>query len=75
MMPCEIVNETFYLQIHTNPTFFHGAGGTKLAPLTKDVWQDLKIGDRIALTPDEHIFEVIIDDRPIVQETQNPRYE
>nr|XP_054758567.1 aprataxin and PNK-like factor [Lytechinus pictus] len=61
------------MPIHTNPTFFDGAGGTKLAPLTKDVWRDLKHGDRIALTPDEHIFEVVIDYRPIVQETQSPR--
>ena len=46
-----------------------------MAPLTKDVWKDLTNGDRIALTPEEHIFEVVIADRPIIQETLSPRYE
>ncbi|XP_071512087.1 uncharacterized protein [Diadema antillarum] len=62
------------MPIHTNPTFFRREGGSKLVPLIKDKWQDLKNGDRIALTPDEHIFEIVIDERPIVQETQSPRH-
>ena len=59
-------------QIHANPTFFKGEGETKLAPLTKDKWQELKTGDHVSLTPDEHVFEVIIDERPIVQDTLSP---
>lgn len=62
------------MPIHTNPTFFRGEGGSNLAPLTKDAWWQLKNGDRIAMTPDEHIFEVVIDERPIVQETLSPRH-
>ncbi|PIK53557.1 putative aprataxin and PNK-like factor isoform X2 [Apostichopus japonicus] len=59
--------------IHVNPTYFSKTGDSKLKPLKKDEWKELENGNRISLTPNEHIFEVMIDDRPVQSLTQSPR--
>ena len=60
-----------FLQTHTNPTFYQAKGTSKLSPLPKEVWQFLEHGDRIALTPDQHVYEVVIDVRPVNTSSQS----
>ncbi|XP_033631372.1 aprataxin and PNK-like factor [Asterias rubens] len=59
------------MSTHTNPTFYQANGTAKLVALPKDVWQYLDHGDRISLTPEQHIYEVVIDDRPMNKESQS----
>ncbi|XP_033109777.1 aprataxin and PNK-like factor [Anneissia japonica] len=58
------------MSTHTNPTFFLEGASDNLTPLPKDTWHNLGNGDRFSLLPDQHIYEVVIDDRPINKDSQ-----
>ncbi|XP_022097315.1 aprataxin and PNK-like factor isoform X2 [Acanthaster planci] len=59
------------MSTHTNPTFYQAKGTARLLPLPKEVWQSLEHGDRISLTPDQHVYEVVIDERPYHKGSQS----
>ncbi|XP_071962163.1 uncharacterized protein [Antedon mediterranea] len=58
------------MSTHTNPTFCLEDSGENLSPLPKNSWHNLGHGDRFSLLPDQHIYEVVIDDRPINKDSQ-----